>query len=218
MYRDFSGNYSVTGNLKSSYCNQLTSVIFRRYSFNEPYSYPHFCVLGFQMALTRNSAKYLYIYYLPTGMFVSVSWVSFLIPAEQIPGRVGLLINLFLVATNIFNTIIDVSPNTEGMTAISAWMIAYMCFVFLEMMEYAVLLYFMMANKAIKIKKKRNELLVIHDDDCFLFRNSETCQMEEELAFVKEQQILMKVDTIFLLVFPLIFVVFNAFYWILWTT
>ena len=106
------------------------------------------------MALTRNSAKYLYIYYLPTGMFVSVSWVSFLIPAEQIPGRVGLLINLFLVATNIFNTIIDVSPNTEGMTAISAWMIAYMCFVFLEMMEYAVLLYFMMANKAIKIKKK----------------------------------------------------------------
>ena len=101
-------------------------------------------------------------------MFVSVSWVSFLIPAEQIPGRVGLLINLFLVATNIFNTIIDVSPNTEGMTAISAWMIAYMCFVFLEMMEYAVLLYFMMANKAIKIKKKRNELLVIHDDDCFL--------------------------------------------------
>ena len=27
MYRDFSGNYSVTGNLKSSYCNQLTSVI-----------------------------------------------------------------------------------------------------------------------------------------------------------------------------------------------
>ena len=170
------------------------------------------------MALTRNSAKYLYIYYLPTGMFVSVSWVSFLIPAEQIPGRVGLLINLFLVATNIFNTIIDVSPNTEGMTAISAWMIAYMCFVFLEMMEYAVLLYFMMANKAIKIKKKRNELLVIHDDDCFLFRNSETCQMEEELEFVKEQQILMKVDTIFLLVFPLIFVVFNAFYWILWTT
>ena len=83
---------------------------------------------GFQMALQRNSAKYLYIHYLPTGMFVSVSWVSFLIPPDAVPGRIGLLVTLFLVATNIFNTIIDVSPNTEGMTAISSWMIAYMFF------------------------------------------------------------------------------------------
>ena len=170
------------------------------------------------MSLQRNSAKYLYIYYLPTGMFVSVSWVSFLIPPDAVPGRIGLLVTLFLVATNIFNTIIDVSPNTEGMTAISSWMIAYMFFVFLALLEYAIILYFLLTRNVDKLKKKRNELLIIHDDDCFLYRNSETCQREEELAAIKEQQLLMKVDSIFLCVFPFVFVIFNALYWVLWTT
>ena len=170
------------------------------------------------MTLIRSSAKYLYTYYLPTGMFISVSWVSFLIPPEAIPGRVGLLVTLFLVATNIFNTIIDISPNTEGITAISSWMIAFMFFVFLALLEYAIILYFILSRKEKKLKKKRNELLIIHDDDCFLFRNSETCQTEEELATVTERQLLMKVDSIFLCIFPLVFVVFNALYWVLWTT
>ena len=170
------------------------------------------------MTLQRNSAKYLYIYYLPTGMFVSVSWVSFLIPPDAVPGRIGLLVTLFLVATNIFNTIIDVSPNTEGMTAISSWMIAYMFFVFLALLEYAIILYFLLTRNVEKLKKKRNELLIIHDDDCFLYRNSETCQREEELQAIKEQQLLMKVDSIFLCVFPFVFVIFNALYWVLWTT
>ena len=170
------------------------------------------------MTLQRNSAKYLYIYYLPTGMFVSVSWVSFLIPPDAVPGRIGLLVTLFLVATNIFNTIIDVSPNTEGMTAISSWMIAYMFFVFLALLEYAIILYFLLTRNVDKLKKKRNELLIIHDDDCFLYRNSETCQREEELQAIKEQQLLMKVDSIFLCVFPFVFVIFNALYWVLWTT
>ena len=169
------------------------------------------------MSLSRNAAKYLYIYYLPTGMFISVSWVSFLIPPDQVPGRIGLLVTLFLVATNIFNTIIDVSPNTEGMTAISSWMIAYMFFVFLALLEYAVILYFLLTQKKITLRKKRNELLVIHDDDCFLFRNSETSQMEDEMASIKEQQLLMKVDSTFLCIFPLVFGCFNALYWILWT-
>ena len=170
------------------------------------------------MSLSRNSAKYLYIYYLPTGMFVSVSWVSFLIPADAIPGRIGLLVTLFLVATNIFNTIIDVSPNTEGMTAISSWMIAYMFFVFFALLEYAIILYFLLTRKRAALTKKRNELLIIHDEDCFLYRNSETSQMDEEIAVIKEQQLLMKVDSIFLFVFPLIFGAFNGLYWILWTT
>ena len=170
------------------------------------------------MSLIRNSAKYLYTYYLPTGMFVSVSWVSFLIPPDSIPGRVGLLVTLFLVATNIFNTIIDISPNTEGMTAISSWMIAFMFFVFLALMEYAIILYFLLNRNGAKLKKKRKELLIIHDDDCFLYRNSETCQREAELEMIIERQLLMKIDSIFLCVFPIVFGIFNALYWALWTT
>ena len=215
-YRDYSGNYSVTGIKLSLLSHGRNSYIKMAKLLGTDDSYYH--ISGFQMTLQRNSAKYLYIYYLPTGMFISVSWVSFLIPPEAVPGRIGLLVTLFLVATNIFNTIIDVSPNTEGMTAISSWMIAYMFFVFLALLEYAIILYFLLTKNVNKLKKKRNALLIIHDDDCFLYRNTETCQREEELAAINEQQLLMKVDSIFLCVFPFVFVIFNALYWVLWTT
>ncbi|QQP40151.1 Gammaaminobutyric acid receptor subunit deltalike, partial [Caligus rogercresseyi] len=50
-------------------------------------------------------------------------WISFLIPMDVIPGRMGLLVMLFLVLVNIFNT-------AEGLTAIEAWMLACILFVF----------------------------------------------------------------------------------------
>jgi hypothetical protein len=34
----------------------------------------NYSVTGFEMKLVRNVAKYLYIYYLPSGLFVVVSW------------------------------------------------------------------------------------------------------------------------------------------------
>merc|ERR1712079_801698 len=104
----------------------------------------NYSLCGFEMTLTRNAAKYLYIYYLPSGLFVVVSWVSFLIPPEVVPGRMALLVTLFLVLINIFNTITNVSPNVEGMTAIASWMIACMFFFFfLALLEYAAILYFL---------------------------------------------------------------------------
>ena len=88
----------------------------------------------------------MYIYYLPSGLFVVVSWVSFLIPPEVVPGRMALLVTLFLVLINIFNTITNVSPNTEGMTAIASWMIACMFFVFGALLAYATILYFLLVS------------------------------------------------------------------------
>ena len=37
-------------------------------------------------------------------LFVGVSWVSFLIKPEVVPGRMALLVTIFLVLVNIFNT------------------------------------------------------------------------------------------------------------------
>ena len=82
------------------------------------------------MILSRHVLKYLYIYYLPSGLFVVVSWVGFLIPPEVVPGRMAMLITLFLVLINIFNIVTTNSPNVEGMTAIGAWMLVCIFFVF----------------------------------------------------------------------------------------
>ena len=63
----------------------------------------NFSITGIEIVFTRHRLKYLYVYYLPSGLFVVVSWASFLVPPEIIPGRMAMLITLFLVLTNIFN-------------------------------------------------------------------------------------------------------------------
>ena len=107
---------------------------------------PTFVFVRILIQSTHIYFRYLYIYYLPSGLFVAVSWVSFVIPPEVVPGRMALLVTLFLVLTNIFNTITNVSPNVEGMNAIASWMIACMFFVFLALLEYAAILYFLLVS------------------------------------------------------------------------
>ena len=63
----------------------------------------NFSITGIEIVFARHRLKYLYVYYLPSGLFVVVSWASFLVPPEIIPGRMAMLITLFLVLTNIFN-------------------------------------------------------------------------------------------------------------------
>ena len=50
----------------------------------------------------------------PLGLFVVVSWISFVVPPDVIPGRMALLITLFLVLVNIFNTVTTNTPKAEG--------------------------------------------------------------------------------------------------------
>ena len=104
------------------------------------------------MVLTRYVSTYIITYYLPSGyiiqkyiptniqflssgLFVIVSWISFLIPMDVIPGRMGLLVTLFLVLVNIFNTVTTNTPKAEGLTAIEAWMLACILFVFGALIE-----------------------------------------------------------------------------------
>ena len=42
--------------------------------------------------------------YLPCIFFVTISCVSFLVRPELVPGRMALLVTLFLMLVNIFNT------------------------------------------------------------------------------------------------------------------
>merc|ERR1719154_327131 len=93
------------------------------------------------MVLTRYVSTYIITYYLPSGLFVIVSWISFLIPMDVIPGRMALLVTLFLVLVNIFNNVTTNTPKAEGLTAIEAWMLACILFVFAALAEYAALLF-----------------------------------------------------------------------------
>ena len=95
----------------------------------------NFSLAGFELVLSRYVSTYIITYYLPSGLFVIVSWISFLIPMDVIPGRMALLVTLFLVLVNIFNTVTTNTPKAEGLTAIEAWMLACILFVFGALIE-----------------------------------------------------------------------------------
>ena len=156
----------------------------------------NFSITGIEMKFTRHKLKYLYVYYLPSGLFVVVSWASFLIPPEVVPGRMAMLITLFLVLINIFNIITSNSPNVEGMTAISAWMIVCIMFVFGALAGYAWLLW----------KKKRS---------CLKRKRMHKQLTDEEGRSRKrrKEEFRSKVDDLFLVAFPMLFAIFNLIYW-----
>ena len=53
----------------------------------------------------------------------------------------ALLVTLFLVLVNIFNNVTTNTPKAEGLTAIEAWMLACILFVFAALAEYAAILF-----------------------------------------------------------------------------
>ena len=100
----------------------------------------------------------------PPGMLVMVSWVnyislpesfhrkdssklpfyfqiSFLLPVEPIPGRLGFLLTIFLCTVNMFNSVAGNSPKSGGnVTAIIQWMLSSLVFIIIAILEYALIL------------------------------------------------------------------------------
>ena len=68
--------------------------------------------------------------------------IGFVIPHEMIPGRMTLLVILFLTLLTIFMGIMSTSPKTIGNTNIMNWMIGCMTYVFVAVIEYGIILFF----------------------------------------------------------------------------
>ena len=62
----------------------------------------HRTYFGFVVHARRQISTYVYQYYLPTITIVIAASLSFVIPLSAIPGRVSLIVTLFLTLTNIF--------------------------------------------------------------------------------------------------------------------
>ncbi len=60
---------------------------------------------AFRLTLSRNRWPYIWSYFVPVTGLVLVGSISFWIPTEVIPGRVGLLVTLSLVLISVFNIV-----------------------------------------------------------------------------------------------------------------
>jgi len=127
-----------------------------------------YAACGFQIRLVRKTMQYLVQVYLPSCMFVVVSWVSFLIKPEVVPGRMALLVTLFLVLINIFNSVRERAPISSRLNAIDFYLVICIFLVFTALLEYAVIL--------LLLKKRRKPQNSINAGLKKMFNNGDALQ------------------------------------------
>ncbi|KAK6109767.1 Neurotransmitter-gated ion-channel ligand binding domain family protein [Brugia pahangi] len=93
--------------------------------------------------------------YIPTYVTIFISWISFYLGSRAIPARTMLGVNSLLAMTFQFGNIIRNLPRVSYVKAIDVWMLSGMMFIFLSLLELAVI-GFMSRNEAAPKLKKRS--------------------------------------------------------------
>ncbi|XP_049771140.1 gamma-aminobutyric acid receptor subunit delta-like [Schistocerca cancellata] len=93
------------------------------------------------LVLRRDVRAPLLELYLPTGLFVCMSWGSFLVRPAMVPGRMVLLVTTLLSLVTLFESSRSTAPPSQGVKSLDVWQLSCIVFVFLALVEYATILY-----------------------------------------------------------------------------
>ena len=108
---------------------------------------------GFQVEMVRKTGVYIYTYFVPSGLMVIVSWVSFAVRVDAVPGRLaivnvdpvplirlGLLLTLLLMTINLNNSASGSIPPSDGLCPLISWILISMVFILVALFEYFLIL------------------------------------------------------------------------------
>ena len=168
-------------------------------------SFGNFSVCGFEVSLVRERLQTVGQVYLTSILFVLVSWVSFLISPDVIPGRIGLLVTIFLVLVNIFDGAKSLAPFSKNLNAIDLYILFCIFLVFLALLEYA----FILARE--KLNRGR-----IEDIRSILEKTNSSTNHVQAIVKCNQCCFKMELDTVALIIFPIVFIIFNITYWVLY--
>uniref|UniRef100_A0A1I7U6K1 Neur_chan_memb domain-containing protein n=1 Tax=Caenorhabditis tropicalis TaxID=1561998 RepID=A0A1I7U6K1_9PELO len=110
--------------------------------------------------------------YIPTMVTIVISWISFYLGPRAIPARTMLGVNSLLAMTFQFGNIIRNLPRVSYVKAIDVWMLSGMLFIFLSLLELAVV-GFMSRNDGLppKVKKRKRQ---DEEDEGFSWKSMQT--------------------------------------------
>jgi len=94
--------------------------------------------LEFRFYLRRDLGYFLIQVYVPSILIVILSWVSFWINVDASPARVSIGLLTVLTTTTMSSSARETLPRVSYIKAIDVWMIICLLFVFLSLIEYAV--------------------------------------------------------------------------------
>ena len=69
----------------------------------------NYSVTGVDISLNRYTTPFLLQFYLPSVMFVLISWISFVIPHDS-GERTGMIVTLLLVVVSMYLAVVAASP------------------------------------------------------------------------------------------------------------
>uniref|UniRef100_A0A914VZS1 Uncharacterized protein n=1 Tax=Plectus sambesii TaxID=2011161 RepID=A0A914VZS1_9BILA len=121
-------------NMSTDYCGGVYSyAITERGHKRDEFS----CLLG-KITLTRAIGYHLVQTYIPTGLIVAISWVSFWIDRNAVPARVSLSFTTLLTLSTMSAGLRFALPAVSYAKAIDYWVGLCMLFVFGALLEFAV--------------------------------------------------------------------------------
>ena len=165
-----------------------------------------FAVCGINILLNRTKKQTFFQVYLTSMMFVAVSWVSFLIKPDIVPGRMALLVTLFLVLINVFNGVKENAPTSTDLNAVDLYLVVCIGLVFLALVEYAMVLL------RERCRSHKNSLRPLNGTDPNRTNSGEHANTEVMQAWPAKPPMMNKLDVMSLILFPAFFMVFNVFY------
>ncbi|XP_050829662.1 glycine receptor subunit alpha-3 [Serinus canaria] len=205
------------------------------------YNTGKFTCIEVRFHLERQMGYYLIQMYIPSLLIVILSWVSFWINMDAAPARVALGITTVLTMTTQSSGSRASLPKVSYVKAIDIWMAVCLLFVFSALLEYAAVNFVSRQHKELlRFRRKRKKSKVKDDDTrdsqfsitaygvgpCVQAKDGITQKGpnnpvqpapkspdEMRKVFIDRAK---KIDTISRACFPLAFLIFNIFYWVIY--
>ncbi|KAJ8923579.1 hypothetical protein NQ315_010158 [Exocentrus adspersus] len=179
------------------------------------YSTGNFTCLAIVFNLRRRLGYHLFHTYIPSALIVVMSWISFWIKPEAIPARVTLgVTSLLTLATQ--NTQSQQSlPPVSYVKAIDVWMSSCSVFVFMSLMEFAVVNNYMgpVATKAMKGYSEEDINMDINEYTGMERPRYSTVSQPQYETFCDGRSIALCIDQFSRFFFPFSFLILNVVYW-----
>lgn len=118
----------------------------------------NYSLVNLRIDMKRNQGsfeKVLIGFYIPTGIFAFMSLISFAIHPDLVPGRMGMLVTLYLILINTYSSM-D-APSKRGFSYADVWFVACQTPIAFAIIEYGTVLILLRsqeclgADKSVKI-------------------------------------------------------------------
>jgi len=187
----------------------------------------NYSCLAAKFQLHRSIGFHLVQSYIPTILFVIVSWVSFWMDVEHVPGRVALGVTTLLTISSKSAGLSSESPQVSYVKAIDIWMGACTAFVFAALIEFTVVNYLYRRGSRTAhgepVKRKLPSLRP-ETETCLLPLEDQNASKMSEVTNGRgsahtegkerwEVSAAVGIDVSCRLAFPVAFIIFNCIYW-----